>query len=379
MLATIERSLQVVMINLNDEDYPYLIFESLNFKGEPLRQADLVRNYVLMRFRHSIMEGGEQERIYKTYWAPMERLLDENMTEFLRHYTMKNGENVYQRGIYAATKKLLKDLDKPADIENELIKMTEFSKLYAHILNPHLEQIPTIRRRLQNIKSLDVGTSYPLLLRFFDAHRSGNISSEELEKCLGLIESFVVRRAISVVPTNALNKLFLQWARQFPSEKHANWLLISMSSGSGGRRFPNDTEFGENFKKLPQYGRGYTRYVLQKLEETFQHKEPVDLSKTTIEHIMPQTITEDWREEIGPNADLIHVQLKDSFGNLSLTGYNSELGNLSFQDKKSKLRNTHIELNRSVLDERRWNEDAIMRRAEIMFEAALAVWPSSIP
>ena len=67
VLTTLEHCLQVVMINLSNDDDPYLIFESLNFKGEPLTQADLVRNYVLMRFRHSIDSGGEQQRIYRDY------------------------------------------------------------------------------------------------------------------------------------------------------------------------------------------------------------------------------------------------------------------------------------------------------------------------
>src|ERR1019366_2586541 len=100
VLTTLEHALQVVMINLGDEDDPYLIFESLNFKGEPLTQADLVRNYLLMRFRHSMSIGGEQERIYSHYWSPMETMLKENLTEFLRHYAMKDGNNILQGGIY---------------------------------------------------------------------------------------------------------------------------------------------------------------------------------------------------------------------------------------------------------------------------------------
>jgi hypothetical protein len=83
VLTTIAHCLQLVMINLGDADDPYLIFESLNFKGEPLTQADLVRNYLLMRFRHSMSAGGEQERVHSQYWRPMEeghgmepRLLD---------------------------------------------------------------------------------------------------------------------------------------------------------------------------------------------------------------------------------------------------------------------------------------------------------------
>ncbi|HWZ43707.1 MAG TPA: DUF262 domain-containing protein [Candidatus Saccharimonadales bacterium] len=94
LLQTIERCLQVVMINLGDADDPYLIFESLNYKGEPLTQADLVRNYVLMRFKNSLGSGGEQEQVYFKLWKPIQESLADSLTEFLRHYAMKEGEEV---------------------------------------------------------------------------------------------------------------------------------------------------------------------------------------------------------------------------------------------------------------------------------------------
>ena len=94
ILSTIEHNFQIVMINLDEADDPYLIFESLNAKGEPLTQADLVRNYVLMRFRHSSNIGGEQERIYRDYWGPLEASLSTNLTDFLRYDAMKHGDNI---------------------------------------------------------------------------------------------------------------------------------------------------------------------------------------------------------------------------------------------------------------------------------------------
>lgn len=151
-----------------------------------------------------------------------------------------------------------------------------------------------------------------------------------------------------------------------------------MSSGAGGRRFPTDSDFGDSFKNTPQYGRGYTRYILIKLEEAFGHKERVDLDSATIEHIMPQSITKEWELEIGPSADAIHARLKDTFGNLSLTGYNTELGNLPFREKKQKLSNTHIELNRFLLQEDMWGENEIMKRSDMMLQAALKLWPGPV-
>jgi hypothetical protein len=374
VLTTLEHALQVVMINLGESDDPYLIFESLNFKGEPLNQADLVRNYLLMRFRHSVSAGGEQERVYLQYWRPMEDKLGANLPEFLRHYAMKDGDNIKQGGIYAATKAHLKNMDSPKAVEAEVKRMGNFASLYARMLMPTQEPDLAVGSRLTHIKELEVTTSFPLLLRLFDAREQGKLTSSELEKCLGLIESFVVRRAVCNVPTNAHNKLFLQWARNFPEQDHATWLHSSMSAGGGGRRFPHDTEFGEAFQKQPQYGRGTTRFILCQLEESFEHKEPVDLATATIEHVLPQSMTPEWESELGPGHAEVHARLIDTFGNLTLTGYNPELGNIPFAEKKEKLRNTHIELNRAILEQQNWRGLEIALRARELSAKANQLW-----
>ncbi len=374
VLTTIEHALQVVMINLGDDDDPYLIFESLNFKGEPLRQSDLVRNYILMRFRHSISLGGEQERMYSQYWYPMETLLGDNLTEFLRHYAMKDGDNIYQGGIYAATKARLKRMESSQNIEDEVQRMKEFAELYATILAPNRELDSAIKFRLDNIRQLEVTTSYPLLLRLLHARKVGILSNDELERCLGLVESYVVRRAVCAVPTNALNKLFLQWTRNFPAGQYAAWLRASMSSGSGGRRFPSDIEFSDAFENQPQYGRGTTRFILCRLEQSFEHKEPVDLTSTTIEHVLPQTLTDAWITELGDDARETHARREGTMGNLTLTGYNSELGNLPFAVKKEKLNNTHIELTRWILNQPHWREKEISERAKELLSISKDLW-----
>ena len=94
------RRLTVVSINLGESDDPYLIFESLNFKGSPLTQADLVRNYFLMRFTVN-----DQQRVYDQLWMPMQQRLDAHLTEFMRQYLMKDGEEVVRAEIYPALKK----------------------------------------------------------------------------------------------------------------------------------------------------------------------------------------------------------------------------------------------------------------------------------
>lgn len=331
-----------------------------------------------MRFRHSISTGGEQERVHSKYWIPLEYMLESNLTEFLRHYLMKNGDNIKQGGIYAAIKAKLKSMDSTEAIEAEVRDMQRFGEFYARFLWPTKEETTSIRDCLENIKELQVTTSYPLLLRLFEAFHNGHLSDIELEKCLRLVESFIVRRAVCGVPTNSLNKLFIQLAKNFPDADHTQWLHRSLSSFSGNRRFPKIAEFMFAFMNLPQYGSRTTRFILCRLEKSFNHKETVDLSTATIEHVLPQTLTKEWKDELGAEAEKVHRTLVNTFGNLTLTGYNSELSNLPFSKKKAKLKNTHIELNLWILEQENWRASEIEERAKSLLCRACKIWLSPL-
>ena len=147
-----------------------------------------------------------------------------------------------------------------------------------------------------------------------------------------------------------------------------------MSSGTANRRFPTDTEFAEVFKTQPQYGRATTRYILCRLEQSFEHKEPVDLTEATIEHVLPQTLTPEWVNDLEAQDEKAaleeHARLLHTLGNLTLTGYNPELGNIPFSEKRAKLQNTHIELNRWIIGREKWRGLEIVVRAKDL----LAIW-----
>lgn len=162
------------MINLSETDDPYLIFESLNHKGEPLTQADLVRNYVLMRFQHSTLSGGEQEIIYNELWRPMEVALGDSMPEFLRHYSMRKGRNVKKGDIYTALKKEFEQLG-VADVRAQLSAIRLAALAYEKFLKPAKELNEEISRRLWGIQELDFKVFYPLLIRLYGSWEQGII------------------------------------------------------------------------------------------------------------------------------------------------------------------------------------------------------------
>lgn len=383
LLLTLEKKFQVVMINLGKEDDPYLIFESLNFKGAPLTQADLVRNYILMQFKHSISSGGEQERIYKKYWMPLGEALiiaDDSgkerdyLTDFLRHYAMRNGENVLKNNVYDAIKKEMRKRTNES-MEAIVEDISKHGMNYKEIISP--TRIDSkIAQRLNNIRQLDTTVVYPLLLKLVSMYDKNNISSYDLAECLASIESFIVRRSVCNVPANSLGKIFLSIAKEIDNERHIPISLHQkLSDGAGNSRFPDNEEFHSALTTNNSlYLSKISKYLLDQLEIAHNHKEIVNLKNTTIEHIMPQTLSEVWITDLGIDYDQAYKSLIHTIGNLTLTGYNSEMSNKSFSDKKEILEVSHISLNDFILKKEKWGINEIKERAEHLAAIAVKIW-----
>lgn len=371
VLEVVERRLTVVSINLGEADDPYLIFESLNFKGSPLTQADLVRNYFLMRFTVA-----EQQRVYDHLWMPMQQRLDAHLTEFMRQYLMKDGEEVVKAEIYPALKKRVAEQESPA-VEAELRSMSDFSRHYLNLVKPDAEADPNIRRCLGRLNRWDLTTAHPLLLRLYDAHRRSKLTTTALCECLRTIEAFAVRRTVCDVPTNQLKRIFLQLAKNFHEDDTPAWLRSDLASGLHGARWPKDDEFQLAWQSYRVYNPtrlDRCKLILETLEEHHGHKEPTAFASATIEHVMPVTLTDDWRAMLGDKAEEVHGLHLHTIGNLTLTGYNSELSNSPFAKKKVMLAGSHFELNKYFADRDTWGAEQILARSKALGERARQVW-----
>ena len=327
VLETIERRLMVVSINLGDADDPYLIFESLNFKGSPLTQADLVRNYYLMRFPVS-----DQQRVYDDLWLPMQKRMGEALTDFMLRYMMMTTAAVVRKGdIYAQLKKRLQS-ESPQEVEASLRSMSLFSEYYWTFLQPEAEPDPIVSYRLARLRRWEVETAHPLLLALADRRRNGNMTAEDYRRCLAAIESYVVRRSVCSLSTNHLQKVFIDLTGKVPATGVTEWLIGALIDTSGARRWPTDEEFRETWLKHDVYASRTDRckLLLEALELEFGHKELMTFESATVEHVLPQTMTDDWRAELGPASEEDWGYYVDTIGNLTLTGYNSELSNAPF-------------------------------------------------
>ncbi len=171
----------------------------------------------------------------------------------------------------------------------------------------------------------------------------------------------------------------MQASKNFQEENIWFWLKKELSSGSSGGRWPKDTEFKEAWIRYQVYSKGKRcKLILDSLESSFGHKELADLTSATIEHVMPQTLTDEWRAVLGKKADEINETYGDTIGNLTLTAYNSELSSLPFGKKKEFYASSHYSLNEWFEMKKRWTEAEIIERAESLWEKARTIWQAPI-
>ena len=363
-------NLSLVSVVLSADDDPYLVFESLNAKGRPLTQADLIRNYFFMR-----IHADSQESVYAQYWQPMQDLLNNDLTEFIRHYLTKTGVEVKQSEIYFE----IKDRIGTNDALSYLKDLCVFSESYSKLLNPEREPKEIVRKYLHRLNRLEVATVYPFLLNCYDDWMKNRITEQEFVSVLQVLENFILRRFVCNVQTRGLNRIFALLYSQvskgtdLASDNFVERLKLTLQN----RDYPKDVEFRARLVDVKLYGGNRSekcKLILESIEESFEHKEQVPFDKLSIEHVMPQTLNESWKENLGEDWAITHELLRHTLGNLTLTAYNPELSNDTFEQKKGHFENSHLELNKYFQSRTSWRREDIEERAEYLADIALQIW-----
>ena len=366
---------------LSDED-PYKVFESLNAQGKPLSAADLIRNFLFMKLAGN---QTEQEHVHKTHWIPLETKLGEHLTEFMRHFlVMRQGDVVRKNDVYENMRKYINHYEQSGkQIQDFIHELTRFSNYYAAILEK-TETHNELTVLLKRIHLLDYTVTYPFLLQIFDLHDKNEITTNDFRIILKKIESFMIRRVVCGIPTYSLNRLFSKLyadTSNILSRNPKYNFHDSMHRALSSQKFPNDNEFCECFMTAAFYkerDNNLCRFILESLESHLPTKERVDFHNNpiTIEHIMPQELSDTWKAHLGNEWQSIYDMYVHTIGNITLTGYNSELSNLPFPDKQAKLKEqSNIQLNKYFAKVRQWTDIEIKERASVLAKMALEIWP----
>ena len=292
---------------------------------------------------------------------------------------MQEGDEVIKSAIYSTLKKRLLQLNNSQDVFAELNRLETASVVYEQILGLNLHSDDGIQKQLLRLRRWEITTAYPFILKLLLALDQGTFTNNDVITCLKIIESFAVRRTICAVPTNQLKRIFLSVTKDLPVNGNiAEWLqkTLTVAEGTSGRRWPKDEEFKDCLLRYQAYSNPIDRckFILETIEESYGHKEPASYSKATIEHIMPQTLNREWREELGDDADNIHERWLNLIGNLTLTGYNSQLSNFPFENKRKKLADSHFVINDWIASQPHWRETELQARTLILFERAIKIW-----
>jgi len=357
--------LEIVEIVLTKgEDDPQVIFESINSTGLELSNADLIRNYLLMN-------ADDQEKLYENYWLYIEKTLRNKMDYsnldafFMQYIVYKTSKPVNSRQLYNSFVKLFKDSGYSQ--ESILKELRYYAEIFGAFVYGSDKYSDRINKLLYRLRVLNQTTCYPFLLHVFDDYHQGVIAEETVEKILQFILAYLLRRMVCGVPSNTLRGLFTYlYNRIFKvasnKQKYYETLNKFLFTVSSKDVIPSAAEFERALQKANIYGNNaLCRFLLLDIENG-DGKEILQAENLTIEHIMPQTLSADW-SHIRPEE---HEEYLHTLGNLSVTGYNSELSNKSFAEKQDIIRENSkaVILNSDVLDKESWNVADIQSRAK---------------
>lgn len=385
--------LQVVFIQLNSGEKPYQIFESLNAKGKPLTQADLVRNYIAMK-----LPEARQPEIFENHWSKIEEMLQESryagksglgeLTAFIRHYlayrsgALCNSDHVYER----FRDRIENEFNTDVLFENEVKTLQRFAGYYDGFLRPENVQDSKAKIALARLNTLEMATGYPFLLAMRDAVHNEKITNDEYLEGLAVLENYIVRRYLAGEPTNYLNKIFPTFWKDIDNTR----FIPSLKEILLTHNYPSDFAVKQkgmirSFYDSNSTTRAKTTLVFETINRHLSLRNnqggfAVLDGDPSIEHILPQTLSEEWKRELGDQYSFIYNQNINTLGNLTLVTapWNSELSNSAFSIKKDRLAQHALKLNEQYFSQNidRWNEQAIKTRAEYLLSQIQEIWPA---
>ncbi len=374
--------LTVAVIQLDNNDNAQEIFERINSTGIPLSLSDKIRNFVLMT-------EVDQDRLYESYWLKAEQILSRDQLEgfFLDYLNFKMDGFTKESTAYDDFKALY--VRGRYTNETMLGEILHYAQQYhAFYCGDKLRLSNEANQFLDSLRKLNQTTVYIFLFSVFDDFEADVIDDETLCKVLRLLLNYSIRRLICEVGSNSLRGLYKTlYGRVFnrPENKNNYYdaivsFLLQLTSKDV---MPSDAEFVVSLKERNLYRKNaLCKYLLVAIEN--QGKEQIKTDALTIEHIMPQNknLSTAWQKMLGSDWELVRERYLHTLGNLTLTGYNSELGDLPFAEKLDMLsdKNTHVTvLYSDVKDKTEWNAQTIEARSERLSKTVLKLFPIELP
>lgn len=353
-------------IRLEDEDNAQEIFERINSTGVPLSLADKIRNFVLMT-------DLDQERLYEEYWLKTETLVgyDRLTAFFLDFLNIKVDGFPKENEAYEVFKDIF--VKKKYTNESMLQEILHYADFYHTFTNGSNKYSKEVNECLSGLNKLNQTTVYLFLYRVFDDYEKQVIDQNELARVLRFLLNYSIRRIIFEVSSNSLRGLYKTlynrvFIREENKEHYYDAIVSFFQQLTSRDALISENDFATALKYNNLYRKNaLCKYLLSAIEN--QGKEQIYTGNLTIEHIMPQNqnMSTAWQVMLGDDWKAVKDKYLHTLGNLTLTAYNSELGDKPFAEKKEKLACVHtkvVALYADVKDRKVWNAEAIEARAD---------------
>ncbi len=399
LIEAIEK-LIIIDIRLDSGDNPQMIFESLNSCGKDLEEADKVRNYLLMS-----LTSEEQERFYYKYWAKIESCTDDEPTMFIRDFlTMKTKVISNITELYFDFKKFEEEYGQAR--EDLLAEMLKFAEFYRKVTKADTK-LTSVDQKLKQLGYIGSTVCMPFYIQFLDYAKENQLDEKEIFDVFDTTENYWARRIICGYPANVMSRTFAilhSDILRIVSEHICRGIELKSSYSElmkhvllrkqGNAVFPSDTAIREAFptRQIYKIPIEYRHFLFERMENE-NSKERNDTivprmreNKITIEHIMPQTLTAQWKSDLGEDWQNIYDTYLHTFANLTLTGYNSSYGNHSFIEKKEGyidhkgnkidgFKDSAFRLSNYLKTIDKWTINEIRAREQILLASFLSLWP----
>lgn len=375
--------LYVVTVPISEEDNAQKIFESINATGVKLTAADLIRNYLLMDLPSDI-----QEYYYRNYWKKIEANVSQNSKElelFFRMFlAVKTYTLVPKNAVYRSFVEWTEIT--AIDISELLQDLLEYAYIYNILINSDIKQIPkALQVPFTDFRKISSDIPMSIIMEFYHMYRNGIIEESMLGDLVSAINSFLIRRSICDMDSQNISKLFPALLKKILEKCNSDYSsivavlnqeMVGNNANTSGSYMPNDKQMMDSLRSASVYKRPALRIILDRLE-LYDNPAPVDLEKLSIEHLMPQTPTEEWIEELDTDEETYYEYLH-RIGNLTLAAKadNSKMSNLGWEYKNAVLKGTsHLKLNMPLLDIDRWTLQKIDERSVELIEKICEVFP----
>lgn len=381
--------LECVRISTQPSDNVNRIYETLNNRGRSLTQGDLIRNYVFMRL------GVAGKSFYEHTWSDLDtRFSGESLTHLFWLDLVRDSPTITQSQTYSQQSRRLEKLKTNDELKAGIKAIAKRGDLWELIQNPHLEGDLAVRRRLQRLKDWRTTTVHPILMYLLELRSQGRATDKELAKAMQYIESYFVRRMIMGRATDNMNRVLLSAGENLDkaigkgSKPPRVDVALRTYLSDPQKKWATDEELKRDVagKAFYHHGKAHQKaLVLKWIEMSLSGKHTVPADGLTIEHVMPQTLTDEWIQEIetglgpGENVSTVHENLVHTLGNLTLATPEAQGGmsNNSFAEKKKYLRShgSGLKLTAEITGKHNWRPDDIRDRGDRMVARIIKNWP----